>query len=188
MKKVMMVAVVGIGLAGFVVPALAGPVSARKTLLKAGKKILVLSKDAGLVAPTQGELDAASSASLTVCAENGASATEDLDVAAFGLNKKGILKFKVKGKAPVKVILLKSGKTLKIVGKSSIIDMMDGEALGGVSVRLSIGDMDTCTTFGSPSKDNGKLFKAKNGTAPADCSDLALGCVPAGSPSGAFLR
>lgn len=192
MKKLMMVAVVGMGLAALVVPAHAGPVSGKKILLKSGKKILVLSKnDTGIVAPTQAELDAAASAGgafLTLCAENGQSGTQSLDLGGFKLNKKGILKFKAKGKAPVKVILAKTGRTLKIVGKSSILSMTEGEDLSGVSVRLTIGDVEMCTTFGDPSKDGGKIFKAKNGTAPADCDDVTLGCVPAGSPSGAFLR
>jgi hypothetical protein len=190
MKKLVMAAVVGIGLAGLVVPAFAGPVSGKKTLLKNGKKILVLSKnDAAIVAPTQEQLDAAESAGgafLTVCTQSGPSGTQELDVSGFSLNKKGILKFKAKGKAPVKGILVKSGRTLKIVGKSSIVPMMEGESLGAVSVRLTIGDMDTCTTFGAPSKDDGKIFKAKDGSAPADCDDATLGC-PVASPSGAFL-
>jgi hypothetical protein len=192
MKRLMIVAVVGIGLAGLVAPASAGPVSGKKILLKNAKKILLLSKnDAGIVAPTQEQLDAAGStggAFLTVCAESGASGTQELDLSGFSLNKKGILKFKAKGKAPVKGILVKSGRTLKIVGKSSILPMTLDESLGAVGVRLTIGDMETCTMFGSPSKDNGKIYKAKNGVAPAGCDDVTLGCVPGGSPSGAFLR
>lgn len=194
MKKLIMGAVLGLGLAGLVVPTFAAgdnPTSGRKMLLKADKKIGVLAKnDDGIVAVTQEELDAAAStggAFLTLCAQNGQSESEPLDLDGFSLNKKGILKFKAKGKASVKNILVKSGRTLKIVGKSSILSMMDGEALGGVSVRLSIGDHRVCTTFGSASKDDGKTFKAKNGTTPADCDDATLGCVPAGSPSGAFL-
>lgn len=188
MKKLIMAAVVGMGLAGFVVPALANPVSGKKILLKNAKKILVLSKnDAGIVAPTQEELDSASGAFLTVCAENGSVGTQALDVAGLSLNKKGILKFKAKGKAPVKGILVKTGRTLKIVGKDSIVPMTEGEDLGAVSVRLSIGDSHTCTTFEEASKDGGKIYKAKNGVAPADCDDVTLGCVPVGSPSGAFV-
>jgi opacity protein-like surface antigen len=188
MKKLLMVAVVGVGLAGLVQPASADPVSGRKVLLKADKKILLLSKhDEGIVAPTPEELGSATSAFLTVCAENGQSGTFELDVAGFKLNKKGILKFKAKGKAPVKKVLIKSGRTLKVVGKDSIVPMVEGTELGGVAVRLSIGDQDTCTVFSEPSKDTGKIFKAKNGTAPADCDDLTLGCV-GGSPSGAFLH
>lgn len=192
MKKLVMAAIVGIGLAAFVVPANADPVSGKKVLLKGGKKILLLSKnDAGIVAPTQEEIDAAAStggAFLTVCAENGEGGSEELALESFKVNKKGIVKFTAKGKAPVKSILIKSGKTLKVVGKSSIVSMTEGESLGAVSVRLSIGDHDTCTTFGDPSKDDGKIYKAKDGTAPADCDDVTLGCVPTGSPSGAFLR
>lgn len=188
MKKLVIAAVVGVGLAGLVVPASADPVTGRKVLLKAEKKLLLLSKnDDGIVAPTQEELDAAEGASLTVCAENGSSATEVLDVAGFSLNKKGILKFKAKGKAPVKGILVKAGRTLKIVGKTSLLAMTEGESLGAVSVRLSIGGLDTCTTFAAPSKDDGKTYKAKDGLAPVDCADVTLGCVAGGSPSGAFL-
>ena len=187
MKKLLVAVVVGVGLVGLTVPAVAGPVAGKKILLKQGKKIVTLAKNqTGVEAPTQAQLDSATGAFLTVCSANGQQADVMLPLGNFSLNKKGILKYKVKGTADVKKILIKGGKTLKIVGKSSIIPM--GETLGGVGYKLVVGEVENCAVFGAGSKDTGELFKAKDGTSPADCSDAAIGCVPLGSPSGAFLR
>jgi len=187
MKKLLVAVVVGVGLVGLSMPASAAPVAGKKILLKQGKKIVTLAKkQTGIEAPTQAQLDSATGAFLTVCSANGQVAEETLDLSGFSLNPKGILKYKVKGKPlGVKKILIKPGKTMKIVGKNPVIPM--GEELGGVGYKLAIGEVENCTVFGAGKKDTGTLFKAKDGTAPTDCSDAMIGCVP-GSPSGAFLR
>lgn len=196
MNKWVMAVIVGLGVAGLAGPQVAtaadSGVAGKKALLKASKKVLLLVKnDAGIVAPTQEELDGAASvggAFLTVCADNGESGSHELDPAGFSRNKKGVVKYTVKGTAPVKKVLIKSGRTLKVVGSDSIVPMEEGEELVAVSFRLSIGAQRTCTTFEEPNKDDGKLFKAKNGEAPDDCDDVTLGCDFVGSPSGAFVR
>ena len=81
--------------------------------------------------------------------------------------KSVLKKYKVKGKTTgVKSVVIKTGKTLKIVGKSSFIDM--GEELDGVGYKLVIGELEHCGYFSPCTKDTGKVFKGKKSPAPVD--------------------
>lgn len=196
MKKAIVATVVGACALAFVaVPTLAVDtgISAKKIQLKDnGKKgkLNFLSKDSGIAGLSAEDLAAvqgsAGGAMLDVCAANGQRGTEVLPYANWKVNKKGVMKYKAKGKVEgVKVITLKPGKTLKIVAKSAIVPL--DQAPGGVSVRLDLTGSDPmCTYFSAATakKDEAGLFKAKGATAPSDCSNATLLC---GSPSGAFL-
>lgn len=191
MKKVMLATIVATGLAGIALPVLAGDygIAGKKIQLKQGKKngklVFLAKHDEGIQGLTQEEIDSASGAFLTVCAGNGQSGEVELPLSGLSVKGKGIVKFKAKGKVDgVKNALIKPGKTLKIVGKSTVVPMSEGQALEGVAVRLTIGDLRMCTVFGDPLRDDGATFKARGGTGPVDCDDVTLGCA---SPSGAFV-
>ena len=162
----------------------------KKILLKDnGKKAKInfLAKGSGIEGLTQEQLDSSPGAAiLELCGANGQFGVVVLPYDNWKVNKKGLMKYKEKGNtAGIKVITLKPGKTLKIVGKTSVLSM--ASTLGGVSVRLDLnGEDKMCTYFDATSvkKDDPGKFKAKGGTAPADCADATLKC---GSPSGAFL-
>jgi hypothetical protein len=170
-------------------------VAGKKIILKDGKKqkLNALLKDSSVAGFSAEELatlqGSVGGALLDVCAGNGSSGSVELPWANWSTNKKGtLLKYKDKGNTSgIKVITLKPGKTIKIVGKTAVVPM--GSPLEGVGLRLSLGSQTNCALFGSDTakKDTGSLFKAKKSSAPADCADATLLCSPAGSPSGAFL-
>jgi len=199
MKRTMVAAAVGCALmvAG-VVPAFAADngVAGKKILLKDnGKKakLNALLKDSSVAAISAEELEALQGspggALLEACAGNGSSGSVELPWANWSVNKKGtLLKYKDKGNTSgIKVITLKAGKLIKIVGKTTVVPM--GAPLEGVGLRLTTGSETNCSLFGASTvkKDTESLFKAKNAAAPSDCADATLLCAPAGSPSGAFL-
>jgi hypothetical protein len=198
MKRTLVAGVLGLAIvASGVVPAFAADngVAGKKVLLKDGNKqklnaLLKGSSVAGISAEELATLQGSvGGALLDVCAGNGSSGSMELPWANWSMNKKGtLLKYKDKGNTSgVKVITLKPGKLIKIVGKNTVVPM--GTPLEGIGMRLTTGSETNCALFGSSTakKDTGSLFKAKKSTAPADCSDATLLCAPAGSPSGAFL-
>lgn len=172
------------------------PLEGRKLLLKDGTvrgKLTFLSKDANIAGPTAEELAAlqlaGEDALLEVCAENGDQGEEDLAIDAFSVNKKGLVKYRVKGQTDgVKVITLKPGRTLKIVGKDPLV-LLD-EPTGGVGIRLTIGEHVDCARFPADTmkRDGEGRVKARRSAAPGACDDVSLGCAPVGSPNGAFVE
>ena len=196
MKKTLLTGALGFVIAALAAaPAFAGPVEGRKILLKDNgkkEKINALLKGSGVEGISAAALEALQGspggAMLDVCAGSGVVGSLELPYANWSTNKKGtLLKYKDKGNTSgIKVISLKPGKSLKIVGKNTVLEM--GAALQSVAVRLTVGDMKTCANYSDPKKDTGSQFKAKKGAAPSDCEDETLGCaVGDGSPSAAFL-
>ncbi len=170
------------------------PVSARKLQLKgnpAGKgKLLFLSKDAQLVAPTSGSADDPTLVGATVELCSGTGGYASFVLPASGWKGGKVLKYVQKGGPPtgVKNMLLKAGRTMKIVGKSTGLDLAAPQ--GQVAVRVTMGTTRMCALFAGAAvkTDVAGAFDGRDAAAGAvvDCSDAALGCVTA-SPSGAFL-
>jgi len=198
MKRALVAGVVGFAIvASGVGPAFAADngVAGRKIILKDGHKakLNVLLKDSSVAGISADELEmlqgSAGGALLEVCAGNGASGAVELPWKDWSTNKPGtLLKYKGKGNTgDVKVITLKPGKLVKIVGKTTVVPM--GMPLQGLGMRLTLGSETNCALFGSDTvkKDTESMFKAKKASAPADCADATLLCPEMGSPSGAFL-
>jgi len=199
MKRTLLAGVIGLAIvASGVAPARAADngVAGKMVLLKDnGKKakLNALLKDSSVAGITAEELatlqGSVGGALLEACAGNGASGSVELPWANWSMNKKGtLLKYKDKGNTSgIKVITLKPGKLIKIVGKTTVVSM--DAPLEGLGLRLTTGSETNCALFdpASAKKDVAGLFKAKKSSAPADCADGTLLCAPAGSPSGAFL-
>lgn len=90
--------------------------------------------------------------------------------------------YKFKKGDPIKTILVKPGKQLKIVGKGEALGHSLGADPERVDVELRLGGRRYCMTFGGDTTfKDGKKFLAKN-------APTATGCPGGGgSPSGAFL-
>jgi hypothetical protein len=83
---------------------------------------------------------------------------------------------------PIKKVLVKPGKSIKIVGKGGELEHTLATDPRPVDVVLTIGQQRYCWTFGGDVRfKEGKRYLAKNAGAPG-------ACPPAGSVSGAFLE
>ncbi len=166
-------------------------VSGKKLLVKdkdgqaSKRKVVVLSKGAGIVAPASGDAPTTAGAELTLY---NPTTTETDTYSLPAGNWQGIgnppgvkgYKYKDSGQAdgPCKVAMLKPGKLLKAVCKGDQISFtLDEEQQGSLAVAMTMGSTRHCMLFEGASvlKDTqaaaGKtgLFKAKDPTAPAVC-------------------
>ncbi len=184
-------------MAGNAAAGLAGPsdlpISANKLQLKSknGKeKLLFLSKDPAIITPSTGSGDpTVYGATVELC--SGADGYALFELPASGWKNGKVLKYVQKGGPPsgVKNMLVKSGRTMKIVGKDAGLDL--GAPQGQVAVRVTMGATRMCALFAGPSvkTDAVGVFDGRNATAGAvsDCEDATLGCAPS-SPVGAFVQ
>ncbi len=80
--------------------------------------------------------------------------------------------YKTTGGSPIKQVMVKPGKLIKIVGKGSALEHELTSDPNPVQVILTLGGQSYCMSFGgSPSFTEGKKYLATNAGAPATCGD-----------------
>ena len=162
------------------------PLAGKKLLLKE-QLVKMLAKDGAVslgAGNGSGDDPTLAGGSLRVVAPAaGFDATFDLPVGAWKtIGKAGRNKgYKLKKADPVKTVIVKAGKLIKVVAKGAGVAPSLATDPGAVSVEVVYGTQRHCVTFGGTVKlKEGKKRTAKKAPAPAACPGPA-------SPSGAFL-
>jgi hypothetical protein len=170
------------GAATVVLPAT--PLAGKKLLLKE-QLVKTLAKDPAVsLGAGNGSVDDPTlhGGSLRVVSP-GFDATFDLPASAWKtLGKPGKNKgYKLKKADPVKSVVVKAGKLIKVVAKGAGVAPPLATSPEPASVVIEFGTQRYCATFGGTVKfKDGKKFTAKKAPAPGECPGPA-------SPSGAFL-
>lgn len=166
--------------------------SGKKFLLKdkAGKpqkrKVMVLSKDASVALGT-GDPASSDDSSLRIVSTSGDGFDDTyvLNPANWSpIKKKDPSKgWKYTKGDPIKKVLLKTGKSLKIIGKGSGLGHSLGTDPQPVDVVLTVAGQRYCMQFATS---DSKAFKADKKLLVKDAA-APMECPPLGSPSGAFI-
>ena len=85
--------------------------------------------------------------------------------------------YKLTGSGPIRAVLVKLGKTLKVVARGDALGHSLGADPGPVHVALGLGSERYCFSFGGQTKFKaGKQYVAKKAAAPGACAALVPAC------------
>jgi hypothetical protein len=142
----------------------------------AKRRMVVVAKDAGItLGRGEGSSDdpTAAGASLRVRAttSGGFDVTYDLDGRWHRLSRRGEVRgWRWRGPAPIKSVVLKRGRLLRIVGRGAGLGHSLFSDPGGVKVELVLGQRPYCLEFGGDVRESSlSRFEARDAPAPASC-------------------
>ena len=172
-------------------PALGGVAVPGKLLLlkdnasKPQKRALKLITKDGVIGDGAGEGSAGDptvhGGFLKVVSANGDTFNTTYDLPAESWRTKGkpgkVKGYKLKKVGPIKTVLVKLGKSLKVVAKGDALGHTLGDDPDPVHVALGLGSEVYCLTFGGETKFKpGKTYRAKKAPTPETCEALVPRC------------
>jgi hypothetical protein len=141
----------------------------------AKRRMVVVAKDAGItLGRGEGSPDdpTAAGASLRVRATSGGfDVTYDLDGRWHRLSRRGEVRgWRWRGPAPIKSVVLKRGRLLRIVGRGADLGHSLFSDPAGVAVELVLGQRPYCLEFGGDVRESSlSRFEARDAPAPSIC-------------------